>query len=570
MLDAFGSSSNMQRNMQKELQRKRVLIVDRHPHARDSLRMMLSTLGVTQVHGAGTAVEVIRQVKSHRFDIVLSDYYLDDERDGQQLLEELRYGNMIPPGTVYLVITSERSYQNVASIAELSPDSYLVRPFTGEQLQVRLMRAVYKKHALRQIYGAMERQAYFDAIQACDRVAKRHPNYILDILRLKGELLSTLGRAAEAEEVYRQVLAHKAIPWAKMGLASALRDRGALDEAALLAEQLTADAKEYLAAYDFLANVHESMGKLDEAQKVLESAATISPNNSLRQRIVGDVASRNNDLSTAARAYGKVLERHRSSTLSTIDDYANLGRVLLEANQVDAARKIQDDLRRQWRGNPQGEFAAMVMEAQCLQKEGKEEKSRQSAFQALNLYAALAQDPGGSGLSPRIALDLGATCLAGKMQVQAEALLRRVAAENYDDERLLAQLGDVFEKYGQSKAGRELLDEVGAEIVRLNNRGVVAAREGNLAASVQMLMEAANKVPNVQFLCNAAKAIFTLLDKQGWDAGLAEHALRYLQRAQAKDPKGAKVSATRELYTTVARKYGVGNPEQGPVPTPGQ
>lgn len=562
MSDAFGTSNNMQRALQKELQRKRVLIVDRHPHARDSLRMMLSTLGVTQVHGAGTAAEVVRQVKAHRFDIILSDYYLDDGRDGQQLLEELRYGNLIPVGTVYLVITSERTYHNVVSVAELSPDSYLIRPFTGEQLQIRLMRSVYKKHALRQIYTAIEKQSYFDAIQACDRAAKRHPPYILDILRLKGELLSSLGRSAEAEEVYRQVLTHKSIPWAKMGLATALRDRGALEEAAVLAQQLTEDAKEYLAAYDFLAGVYEHMGKLEEAQKVLETAAALSPNNSVRQRVVGDIATRNKDLDVAAAAYARVLERQKASTISTIDDYANLTRVLLETKQVDAARKVQDELKRNWRGNPHGEFAALVGESLCLQKENKTDKAKQSIAQALSVFSAMADElPEGQSLSPRIALDLGDACLQANMQPQAEALLRRVAAENHDNERLMSQVFGVFEKYGQGPQGRNLLDEVGAEIVRLNNRGVLAAREGNLAGSVQMLVEAANKVPNVQFLCNAAKAIFTLLDKQGWDAAQAEQAMRFLQRAQAKDPKNPKVSATRELYTTVARKYGIGSSE---------
>lgn len=80
--------------LQQALTKKRVLIVDRHPPARDSLRLMLSALGVTAVHGAGSSAEVIRQVKGNRFDIVLSDFILDDGRDGQQLLEELRHAHL--------------------------------------------------------------------------------------------------------------------------------------------------------------------------------------------------------------------------------------------------------------------------------------------------------------------------------------------------------------------------------------------------------------------------------------------------------------------------------------------
>ena len=82
--------------LQQSLSKKRVLIVDRHPPARDSLRLMLGALGVTAVHGAGNSAEVIRQVKGNRFDIILSDFVLDDGRDGQQLLEELRHAHLIP------------------------------------------------------------------------------------------------------------------------------------------------------------------------------------------------------------------------------------------------------------------------------------------------------------------------------------------------------------------------------------------------------------------------------------------------------------------------------------------
>ena len=217
--------------LQQSLTKKRVLIVDRHSPARDSLRLMLGALGVTLVHGAGNSAEVIRQVKANRFDIVLSDFVLDDGRDGQQLLEELRHAHLIPLSTVYLIITSERGYTNVVSMAELAPDDYLIKPFTGEQLQARLIKAIYKKHVLRKIYEQIERGSLHEAIAACDRVIQQQPLYMYDALRFKGELLNTLGRTAEAEEVFRRVLEGRVVPWGKMGLATALRDRGALDEA---------------------------------------------------------------------------------------------------------------------------------------------------------------------------------------------------------------------------------------------------------------------------------------------------------------------------------------------------
>jgi tetratricopeptide (TPR) repeat protein len=131
-----------------------------------------------------------------------------------------------------------------------------------------------------------------------------------------------------------------------MGLAMALRDRGALDEAEQLAEQVTIEAPEYLSAYDFLASVHEAKGKLQAAQQALQRAADASPHNTLRQRLVGDVAARNKDLIGAEKAYGKVIERSRGSSLRTVDDFANLSRVLVERGDVAASRRIAQPIKR--------------------------------------------------------------------------------------------------------------------------------------------------------------------------------------------------------------------------------
>jgi tetratricopeptide (TPR) repeat protein len=545
--------------LQQSLITKKVLIVDRHPPARDSLRLMLSTLGVTAVHGAGNSAEVIRQVKGHRFDIILSDFILDDGRDGQQLLEELRHTHLIPLSTVYIIITGERGYNNVVSLAELAPDDYLIKPFTADLLRGRLVRAIYKKHVLRKIYQQIEKGALHEAIAACDRVIQQQPTYMYDALRFKAELLQGLGRTAEAEEVYRRVLEGRVVPWAKMGLAATLKERGALDEAGSLAEQVTQEAPQYLAAYDFLASVHEAQGRLEEAQKALQQAAQASPNNTMRQRMVGDIAARNKDLLTAEKAYGKVLERHQGSTLKSVDDFANLSRVMVERGDIAGSRKVVANMKRDWRGDKQAEMAGLVMESLCLQAEGATEKAQQLVDQALAIRQQVEEEAAGSdkSVSQRLAVDLAHACFASGKQEAAQQIMHQVAAENNEDVHIIEHITSVFEKTGQADAGKALLDQVGAEIIELNNRGVMAARAGDFEGAVQLLIQAVEQVPNLQFLVNAAKAIFTLIDRRGWDAELAERGLRYLQRAQQKDRRSPKVASARELYAAVAKKYDV-------------
>ena len=425
--------------LQQSLRKKRVLIVDRHAPARDSLRLMLGALDVTQVHGAGSSAEVLRQVKANRFDIILSDFVLDDDRDGQQLLEELRHTHLIPLSTVYMIITSERGHTNVVALAELAPDDYLIKPFTADQLQLRLVRAIYKKHVLRHIYEQLERGALQEAILACDRVIQQQPSYMYDALRFKGELLHALGKTREAEEVFRRVLEGRVVPWAKMGLAMALRDRGSLDEAEHLAEQVTQEAPDYLSAYDFLASVHEAQGRLPEAQQALQRAADASPHNTVRQRLVGDVAARNKDFLSAEKAYGKVIERSKGSSLRTVDDFANLSRVLVERGDVAASRRIAADMKREWRGDKQAEMAALVTESLCLSNEGAADKAQHLVDQALALQKSIETEAQADGrhVSQRLAVDLAHACYTTGKKDDAGRIMRQVAAENNEDTHLI-------------------------------------------------------------------------------------------------------------------------------------
>ena len=544
--------------LQQALTKKRVLIVDRHAPARESVRLMLGTLGVTQVHGAGNSAEVIRQVKANRFDIILSDFILDDGRDGQQLLEELRHAHLIAPGTVYIIVTGERTYTNVVALAELAPDDYLIKPFTADQLQARLVRATYKKHLLRRIYEKIESGDLDEAIAACDRVINQHPAYMYDAYRFKGELLLQLERIEEAEALFRKVLEGRMAPWVQMGLATALRDRGALEEAALLAEQVLASAPDFLAAYDFLAAVQERRGLLENAQEVLQRAAEASPHNTLRQRMVGDIAARNEDLPAAEKAYGKVLERSKGSSLRCVDDFANLARTMAERGNIDASRKLIGELKRELRGDKEAELAALTHESLCLAAEGAPEKARACAEQAIALQQIVEEDFANRGkpLSQRLSVDLAHACYASGLKDEGEKIMRQAVAENHEDQQLIHQASRVFEKTNQPE-GNALLEQINHQLNELSNRGQAAARAGDLAGAAELHTQAAVLAPNIRNLIEAANSLYLLMDRRGWDATLAASAHDYLERAQRKDRKHPKVLATRQLAHSVARKYGI-------------
>lgn len=557
-MEPSNDPAELAHRLRNDLERMRVLLVDRQPTARDTLRMMLSALGVVSVSGAGNSTEALRQVKGARFDIILSDYLLDDGRDGQQLLEELRYQHLIPLSTVFMIVTSERHYHNVVSVAELAPDDYLIKPFTAERLQQRLIRAIYRKHVFARAYEAAERGDHAQTIVACEEVARNHREFVFDALRFLGETLNSLGRYEDAESVYRRVLARKELPWAQMGLAMALRGLGRRDEATRLAERLIGEVPEYLAAYDLLAKLQEDAGELAGAQATLQAAATRSPHNTVRQRIVGDIASRNQDLDSAERAYGVVLERSRGSSLRTVDDYANLARVLVDKGADERAKAVADSLRRERRGDRQGELAALVVDSRLASRQGDSAKAAKALADAIALHEQLRGEGNGGGEpSHRIAVDLAQACLTGGRQQEADKLLRQTAAENHGDPTVTAQILSVYDSAGQADTGRALLEAVGREVVELDNRSAERADAGDLEGSRELAIQAAERIPNVQLLVNAANKIFTALDRHGWKEQDAALGLRYLQRAEAKGPRDPRVVAALDFAHGVARKYGI-------------
>lgn len=541
-----------------DIKQKRVLIADCHAAVRTYLRSQLAMLEVKQVHGAVSSADVLRLVSATQYDIILCDYMLDDGRDGQQLLEELRTKRLIPVSTIFIIVTGERGYKNVVAVAELGPDEYLIKPFTADDLYGRLMRALYKRKIFENVYKAIERNEPDRAIQACDMVAADHPNFLFDALRMKGELLNAQHRYAEAEEIYRMVIERKVIPWAKMGLAFSLFQQGELDESRRLAQELIDDFPEYLVAHDFLAKVQEAAGEIANAQETLQRATAISPKNTSRQRAVGDIAVRNEDLETAHTAYSTVLARGANTSVTTPDDYANLARVKLERGDMAGAAMVAVSLRRDRPGDKAAELASYVVDSMVAGRHGNTEQAKALIDRALALHTEgndSEEEP--LQLSTKLTMDLAHACMESGRGDIGEQLVKQVATEHHEDDAVIGQIRRVFTQLGREGEAEALMDQVNQEIVAINNQGVRRARDGDLEGSVQLLVQAASRVPNIQFLINATKAIFTLMERKGWNNELALQGVGFLRQAMGKDVANPKVTEARALCRAVANKYGV-------------
>jgi tetratricopeptide (TPR) repeat protein len=190
------------------------------------------------------------------------------------------------------------------------------------------------------IYEQIERGALQEAIVACDRVIQQQPTYMYDALRFKGEFLHQLGRTREAEEVFRAYSKAASCPGPRWGWPWPCVTAGRSTKPNTWPSRSRRTPRNSCRPTIFSLPCTKRRGNLQEAQQGLQRAADASPHNTVRQRLVGDVAARNKDLLAAEKAYGKVIERSKGSSLRTADDFANLSRVLVERGDVAASRKM--------------------------------------------------------------------------------------------------------------------------------------------------------------------------------------------------------------------------------------
>ncbi|WP_254555492.1 tetratricopeptide repeat protein, partial [Salmonella enterica] len=77
--------------------------------------------------------------------------------------------------------------------------------------------------------------------------------------------------------------------WAKIGLARCNIVAGQMDDARVIVQDVLAQNKQFIAAYDLMAQIDEAQGNQEGALEALTKSSEIIPS-ARRSRLVGDVA----------------------------------------------------------------------------------------------------------------------------------------------------------------------------------------------------------------------------------------------------------------------------------------
>lgn len=121
----------------------RCLVVDDHEAMRRITVNQLRQLGMEHIQTAKNGAEALRLMKSHRFDVVLSDWNMP-VMSGIELLEAIRADQQLF-ATPFILVTAEAERSGVEQAIACGVTSLLLKPYVPKQLMARLERALAAK-----------------------------------------------------------------------------------------------------------------------------------------------------------------------------------------------------------------------------------------------------------------------------------------------------------------------------------------------------------------------------------------------------------------------------------------
>ncbi|MBX3631084.1 MAG: response regulator [Nitrosomonas sp.] len=473
------------------LKNKSVLIVDDYDKMRLLIREMLMPLGPAKVAMARNGKEAIELLEGNAFDIVLCDYKLGNGRDGQQVLEEARHRNLLSHAAIFFIVTTENASKMVMGAIDHLPDDYISKPFTQSQIQTRLEKASRRKAKLEEIAEAVNAKNFSKALNICDQKLREETYGLIEVQKIKGDLLCKLGRLDEAERYYIDLLKDRDIPWVRLALGKVYFQKQNYAEAEVQFELLINENPAYIHALDWLADTLEVQGQLERSQHMLERAIDLSPKSPVRQRKLGAIAFRNGAYDIAEEAYGNAILTGRNSCFGNLADAAGLTRSLINQDKIKEAFESIENIKQDFKNNPDAQLyialskSILYRETNDLDECGK---NLDIVFKNLNKRAG--------ALHPETALEIAQTCLTLDNHELTNKIIKQLVNDHSENEKLLDQVRQLYEKAGKLDEANDIIQSTRQEIVKINNEGVKMVQDGKLEQSINFFIQAAKGMPN--------------------------------------------------------------------------
>lgn len=492
---------------------KKCLIIDDFPEIRGSLSRTLKNFGVGTVDTAADGEEAIKLCANRTYDIVLCDYNLGNGKDGQQVLEEVRFLRVLLMTSLFVMITGESSRHMVLGALECQPDDYITKPYTQKSLKTRLDKAIVRHQALIHIKRSISKGDYKKALNYCNEMIADGHRYATECLKMKGQLHFLLKQLKEAQSLYDSVLGKKPVVWAKLGMAKTQISLNKLDVAQEILADVISEDERYVEAHDMMAEVHLARSDTVAAQAATENATRVSPKSVLRHRKLAELAEQNLDDDIALKSHQQSIKWGLNSCHESEQDYFNYARKVSDVVKGDTsndskilvknANNFLDRARKRYSSRPEVAVQAQMVETQIHQAQGKEELAKKSHEKAKSMYKELAAPP------IETSLEFARTLYALDEEDDARELLTKLAARHDGNDDIMRIIDGI--------TGEPITDAGKKVASGLTKKGIGSYEEKEFESAIEVFNEALFTYPKHTGLnLNLIQAIISEADVAGF------------------------------------------------------
>lgn len=540
----------------RDIHLARALLVESNALLRSVGIAQLRDMGIGHVAQASRIKDARLLLERETFDIVVCNLEFEGSADsGQDLLDELRREKQLPHRTVFLMVTSRPSYNQVVEAAESALDGLLVRPYTAATLAERLLEARNRKRELADLLKALDAGEQEAALRLAVRRFQEHLPYGSYCGRLAAELLLGMQRPADARLLFEKLAGlTRHSGWALLGVARcqwAAGDTGAARrtvEAVLGADPGSADA------HDLHGRLLVELCDFEGAMQAYTRAAELTPACLLRAQHAGALAYYQGHADDALAWLERTLGMGVQSRLFDALTLVLVAFLRHDRGDAPGVAAMHDQLCRYRDRHP--ESARLQRLAQAAEVLGQWLGSQPAAgMQALQ---TMSEHVGADGLemeSANVLLGLWARAPAALRPTEAyEAVLERLGLRLCVSKAVTEVLIACAAR--DETAGR-VIRRCQARIAQVAEQAMELALQGDPAAAVQSLLQEGRSTLNAKLLEMAAATAQRHADRLPQAAQLVAEATALVQRSgqggshiaglqrSGRSPGGLRVRGTR-------------------------
>ena len=502
------------------------LIVDDFENFRLSMRQILRNCGADKIESVANALAAVQYCAYNHVDVVLCDYNLGEGKNGQHILEELRYKKLLKRSSLFLMVTAETSKEMVMGAREYQPDGYLTKPINRAMLEKRLGSLIAQRNALLPINREIDRENFPEAISLCLQTLPSQPRYKTWLMKTLADLYYQVGDFSHALKIHDDVLSQRDLSWARLGRGKILIANQNYEDAAATLKELVSEHPDYMEAYDLLSEALEKQGRPIQAQQILETAAEHSPNALLRHKHLAILASSNQDIPTACNAWRQTVSLGTYSVHDNSEHYLALGQSLSDLSEGDSSNEgaahadealaILRRMEKRFAGQEDVKLRSRIVESRV-------HAGQDRINEAQNALDSIADELDPELMAPETCLDYAKTLFRLGRENDAKNLLSALAIRCSDNSPLLQKIESLLDEpvgFRQKLQARSL-----------NRDGIKAFEAGNLDDAVATFNRALDIVPSHAALnLNLVQVLMKQYQDTAGDRELLKRCERCLER----------------------------------------